>query len=419
MSKKIISFNAPKQLLPLAQKWANEGKSFYLGPDNIFIHNDSKVVYAGAENVSKIEGSWYICTEDNRVITRYLYKSEVEEIQNAFAASVDPEIVSLFIDNKCNSRCYMCPYHGEDTKYYNDNLKSAQVTVTLEEVKKRIDKIAEAGIKNISIVTNGEILVYKDWEKVYRYAASKGMGQFFNTNGFMLTEQVIKKLVDIGNIHVEVSLHALDFDTWSAVTRTKNRKLYETAINAPLLLKKYGINTSVAYVKTDRNIHVLKEFIDYWVPKVDQVTLVNQINIDHDNNQYEANYSEPVGICMHARGQLYILPNGKVAPCSWIITRMIDDNRYNLPDWNIKTHSIEEINAEIKEAWKTGVFSDICAKCPRNSRRDVHFDTQIYNYKAYKTGAHIRIPASLQTFKNKTSFKYRLERFIKRVKRFI
>ena len=260
-----------------------------------------------------------------------------------------------------------------------------KITVSLEKAKERIDKLFNFGIKKLCIVSNGEILVYKYWEELFRYAVSKGFSLGFNSNGFLLDEKRIKILADIGNISwVEVSLHSIDYNIWADFTGATNKKIFERVQEAPLLLKKYGITSCVAAVRTERTVKGLKDYLDYWIPRVSQVTIVNQINIDYFSN-YQPNNSNPLGICNCARNCLYILPNGLVAPCS-SFSCCTDDNRHGISIWNIDEMSLDDIDLEIKKAWEDKLFYEICARCPRRRITASEITKTSYGYKCFTEG---------------------------------
>ena len=123
---KLLKNNAPEILEKLAEKWLNLDKSFYLGPENMFLYDSQVISYAGDDNISKNEGDWFICTESQKVPQRELSKEEIEDISNILAEGLKSKSAIIYVDYKCNSKCHVCGYHGDDTKYYDDNFKSAK-----------------------------------------------------------------------------------------------------------------------------------------------------------------------------------------------------------------------------------------------------------------------------------------------------
>ena len=82
--KTLLTHNAPEKLMKLAEKWFKQGKSFYLGPENIFFFNNQPITYKGGEELSKAIGNWYICTSDCKTPQHLeLKKEEIEEIAHS------------------------------------------------------------------------------------------------------------------------------------------------------------------------------------------------------------------------------------------------------------------------------------------------------------------------------------------------
>lgn len=117
---------------------------------------------------------------------------------------------NLFVTDRCNLDCAYC------TEY--DNSKPHP---TLEELEKRIDKIAALGVIKISLV-GGEPLLHPQIDAVIRHVKSKGITASISTNGLLLTPSILDRLVDAGLDIVQVSI---DRETSSAVTRKSIDKI--------------------------------------------------------------------------------------------------------------------------------------------------------------------------------------------------
>jgi MoaA/NifB/PqqE/SkfB family radical SAM enzyme len=390
---KIVNNNAPEVLVQLAKKWHEEGKSFYLGPENIFHYNCQPINYAGAEKVSRNIGDWSIHTSDCAVPKFHtLKKEEVEEIAYAFSVNaLRPKLAFLTLNYKCNAACGCCPYHGTESSYYKNNFKSDQITIDLNTAKQWVDKvfdIMEGG--SVFLGSDGELFLIPYWEEIMSYVVKKGLRQFFTTNGTFFTPELIEKLVGFGNIDtIKFSLHALDFDTWSAFTNIKNRKLYENAMQAPILAKKAGIqNVYINFVKTEVNAHQVKDFIDYWSDKVSGVFISHALNAEESLSNYYDQFNEPVGVCEAYSSIIYVLPSGTVIPCCPAATYYNDKDKYSLPYANFNEHSAEEILHMMRESVKNDKFKTMCAHCVQYSRRGaIPAKINCYGYDASLNGS--------------------------------
>lgn len=395
MNKELINKNAPEKLLTLAERWFAEDKSFYLGPENIFFYNSAAINYLGADDISREYGSWCICTSDSLVPKNLqLKKTEIEEIAFHFAEGVQLDFAELYLSDKCNSQCKFCPYHGQNTEYYDTYMKSERITIDTELAKRRIDKLKEAGVKTICVGGDGDLFMYKGWEEIMQYLADNGLGQYIVTNGFSITEDIVKKIAKIGIVGtIKISLHANTFETWSAITGSKNEKLYNNAINAPLLLKQYGIPTvGLAFVKDDRNIHEIKDFLDYWVEKVDTIVISHGITNDEvtQNNLYYNQFNEPAGLCGSAFGRVLVLASGRMCPCCGSYILFNDKNSGTEIDVNIDNYEGKDLNKLIFNITKTQLFKQMCSNCWGNERRG---NSNTVSYYGYKNSKNLRITA--------------------------
>jgi radical SAM protein with 4Fe4S-binding SPASM domain len=108
-----------------------------------------------------------------------------------------PINVLLLLTYRCNLRCKMCYYYNESEKSNTLSLieKRKSEELTLEQIKKLIDEISAMGVKVLTL-HGGEPLVHKDLFAISKYAYSKGLLVNFFTNGILLDEATIEKIID-------------------------------------------------------------------------------------------------------------------------------------------------------------------------------------------------------------------------------
>lgn len=112
----------------------------------------------------------------------------------------------------CNLNCFFCSNEGMplDCK----NIRHADI----EEVLYLINVLYKNGLKNLS-VTGGDPCVYKYLDdfltgiKKYNFE-----NVFYHTNGVALNKELLTKLVGIFT-KIAVSVHSLNFDQWSRLTK--------------------------------------------------------------------------------------------------------------------------------------------------------------------------------------------------------
>lgn len=109
-----------------------------------------------------------------------------------------PFLVVWNYTNACNLRCVHC---------YQNAGRPLGDELTLEEKLEVVDQLAENNVAALAF-SGGEPLMGRDFWEVARYAASKKMYVSVATNGTLLTEDTVKKLVEVGVGYLEISLDA-------------------------------------------------------------------------------------------------------------------------------------------------------------------------------------------------------------------
>ena len=108
-----------------------------------------------------------------------------------------PFMIVWDFTKQCNLRCKHC--------YANATPYPSPDELTLEEKMEVLRQLDEAGVAAISF-SGGEPLINKDFWHVAKKAAEIGIYVSIATNGTLITEEIAKKLKEIGVRYVEVSL---------------------------------------------------------------------------------------------------------------------------------------------------------------------------------------------------------------------
>jgi MoaA/NifB/PqqE/SkfB family radical SAM enzyme len=111
------------------------------------------------------------------------------------AADTDrPLVTHLVITRRCNLSCGYCFEYDKVSQ-----------PVPLADLKARIDHLA--ALKSVFVtLTGGESLLHPDAIELVRYINDKGMVPFLNTNGYLLTKQIIEGLNDAGLYGLQLSI---------------------------------------------------------------------------------------------------------------------------------------------------------------------------------------------------------------------
>jgi MoaA/NifB/PqqE/SkfB family radical SAM enzyme len=113
------------------------------------------------------------------------------------SAAIDPDrplITHLVITRRCNLSCGYCFEYDKVSQ-----------PVPLETLKQRIDHLAT--LRSVFVtLTGGESLLHPDAIELVRYVREKGMTPFLNTNGYLLTKQIIEGLNEAGLYGLQLSI---------------------------------------------------------------------------------------------------------------------------------------------------------------------------------------------------------------------
>jgi len=158
-----------------------------------------------------------------------------------------PNKLWIAVTNTCNLRCRHC-------------LVKAGVSFKTELSTKKIYQIIKEavnlGVKRIAF-TGGEPLLRSDIISIIKYASSFGIRTYLETNGALLTNNLINKLKTAG---LEVLNLSLDGPTPKIHDKFRGKKgLFEKVIKSIYQAVKIGLDVRVYYTVTTQNIYNVEE----------------------------------------------------------------------------------------------------------------------------------------------------------------
>jgi radical SAM protein with 4Fe4S-binding SPASM domain len=143
----------------------------------------------------------------------------------------------------------MCEHCGATKESYNQEL-------TFDEIKKVISDIALMKTQMFA-VTGGEPFMRKDLLDILGFAHSQGLKTGIATNGFLIDEQMVQKIKEVGVGSIQISLDGLE--TTHNMIRG-NSLSFQRAINALQYLQELDLPLlSVATTLTKRNYAELEK----------------------------------------------------------------------------------------------------------------------------------------------------------------
>ncbi len=119
---------------------------------------------------------------------------ELRMIGKALCSTKHPILVHIIPMRRCNLDCGYCNEYDQVSK-----------PVPIEEMKRRLDRLAEMGTSIITI-SGGEPLMHPELEDVIRHIRKHGMIAGMITNGFLLSKERIASLNAAGLEHLQISI---------------------------------------------------------------------------------------------------------------------------------------------------------------------------------------------------------------------
>lgn len=169
--------------------------------------------------------------------TSYLkYRKFKKELLRQAAAKNVPALGMFELTGRCNFDCKMCYVHTDE-----HNICSSQELDT-EEWKKIFDEAIQEGIM-FALLTGGECLLREDFKELYLYLWNKGVFLAVNTNGFLLTDEMLQFFETYPPKKIQVSLYGSNDDTYERVT---GRKVFNQVFSSLLKLKQTKIHLHIA-----------------------------------------------------------------------------------------------------------------------------------------------------------------------------
>jgi MoaA/NifB/PqqE/SkfB family radical SAM enzyme len=119
---------------------------------------------------------------------------ELWSIGKALVSTAHPFLVHIIPMRRCNLDCTYCNEYDDTSK-----------PVPLEEMKKRLDLLAEMGTSIITI-SGGEPLMHPELDEIIWHIRKRGMIAGLITNGFFLNQERIERLNEAGLEHLQISI---------------------------------------------------------------------------------------------------------------------------------------------------------------------------------------------------------------------
>lgn len=277
--------------------------------------------------------------------------------------------VRLWVElvSTCNLRCVMCP---------NKDLPEKDRGFMDFEVFKKIIDEAKEFVSEVNLYHRGESLLHPQLEEMIQYAQEKGLYTKIHTNGTLLDDELIKKLLRSGLNRITFSYDAYDKETYEKIRVGASYERVMENIRRLLELKKEKnspINVFIELIAfpnmkwkeiKNKRKELSHRFKDLPLNGIIPRKIHNwggYLNIRKASNKYS--------ICPFPWNALVILWDGTVLPCT---QDFFGDYRVgNVKDSTLKDIWNSEEMKKLRFLLSSGKYNEIkiCSNCDRPWRK--------------------------------------------------
>lgn len=140
---------------------------------------------------------------------KYLLSSLSPLVKKPLTGPILGTVVATY---RCNNRCFMC----ESLSKAREAKQHGHHELDTEAMKHVLDEFAALGTTGVGF-TGGEPLLRSDIFTLLEHSKTRGMITHLNTNGFLLTPDRIRRLLEIGVDSINISLDGATAATHEAV----------------------------------------------------------------------------------------------------------------------------------------------------------------------------------------------------------
>ncbi|MCL2925003.1 MAG: radical SAM protein [Trichodesmium sp. MAG_R04] len=283
-----------------------------------------------------------------------------------------PSQIIVDVTEICNLACIHCP-HPEFKKspYYSSQ------SLNLELNAKMVDEVAKYGqgkTQYIRYTSNGEPLTNRQIYEMLEYACgNSGVAVTLTTNGTLMNEKRIEKLLNIGVDIIDISLDAFVPETYSKIRVNGNLNITKSNVLKLLQRSKqssFKTKVVVSYVEQPQNIYETKDFETFWKNNGADYVVIRRLHsaagaIENIAEKIQEEHKSKVRFpCLYPWERILLNPAGYLAfcPTDWVHGSVIADYRTTTiyETWQ------SEFYQKLREAHLCNNFGNhsFCGNCP-------------------------------------------------------
>lgn len=304
--------------------------------------------------------------------------------KNALRSKLDePLLIDVELTNSCNLQCYMCPTG-------TNSLKRPRGFMSTDVMERIYANVKESAIRGVRFILWGEPTLHPQFLDFAAKIKDAGKLVHFNTNGILLTEEMIQAIVTLEIDSMKFSFQGVDQKSyeemrfgsdWNKIIQNIERLHSVRGEREKPFIQISTTITDEDKARVDRFIKAMQPFCDYInVGK----TILDYLDVGHMNISEERKkefinlkgrqslLEKHLDVCPEVYNKLSILWNGDVTMCC---------NDYDGKDMVIGNIT----QKSIKELWNAPKAREICKKLEEGYDQ-IEICRNCYEYIALESG---------------------------------
>ena len=240
------------------------------------------------------------------------YRRRWEENPRSFTVAGFPTHLDIESTGVCNLRC---PFCATGTKNWGPNERGY---MEMELYRKIIDEGVREGLFAIKLSFRGEPTLHQQLPEMVAYAKEKGiLDVYFNTNGTLLTEKLIHRLIDAGLDRISVSFEGIEKEPYEKQYRVGAK--FDRVIENVRRLKKIRDERGreipqirIQSVMLPELRELFSRYVEFFRPYAEEIAYIDmrRESPQDDHRGMRANWA-----CPYLWQRMTILWDGTTLPC--------------------------------------------------------------------------------------------------------